>query len=138
MRKIDNITDLREERIRLRKEIRMLEDELERDAKDLKEYLHPFHLAMNATGKLLTRKDSWLFGPGINFIIDILVGKMIMRKAGWLSKLTVPFFLKNVTNNYVAEHAGGIIETIKHLFSRFRGKNHQEEIYDRTTAASSY
>jgi hypothetical protein len=138
MRKIDNIEQLREERIRLRKEIRMLEEEMEHDFTGIKEYLHPFHLAMNATGKILTRKDAWLFGPGINFVIDMLVGRMLLRKAGWLSRLTVPFLLKNVTHNYVVDHAGTIIDTLKNLFNKFRGKNHQEEIYDRTTAASNY
>lgn len=91
------------------------------DLQELKETLQPAAAAVSFVSKLTTRdKSNFLLNTGIDKLIDLVVKKLILGKAGWLTRLTVPFFLKNYSSHFIADHKD---EWLEKLFAWTGDKN---------------
>jgi hypothetical protein len=118
---IKTYEDLLKERYRLELLLQAQKELIRLDVVELKQHIHPAVKAISFLGKVFTReKDNLLLAGGINHLIDLLFKKIILSKSGWLIRLVVPFFVKNYSSHFVAEHKN---ELIKKLFSLFDRKH---------------
>ncbi|HMK25625.1 MAG TPA: hypothetical protein VK483_06310 [Chitinophagaceae bacterium] len=91
------------------------------DLNQLKEELQPATTALTFFSRIITRdKHNLLVNGGIDRVIDLVFRKVLLARAGWLTKLTVPFFIKNYSSHFIADHKGQLVER---LFSLFSHKN---------------
>ena len=91
------------------------------DFNQLKEELRPATTALTFFSRIVTRdKNNLLVNGGVNEIIDLVVRKLLLSRAGWLTKLSVPFFIKNYSSHFIADHKDQLVEK---LFSWISHKN---------------
>jgi len=92
------------------------------DLNQLKEELRPATTALTFFSRIITRdKNNLLVNGGVSKIIDLVVRKLLLARAGWLTKLTVPFFLKNYSSHFIAEHKDQFVERLFSWISRKNG-----------------
>jgi hypothetical protein len=137
MKRINNITDLQQERNRLRMQVKRLEQEIIDDVSLIREDLKPVNLVGKFVNNLFHREDNGITSAGLNVGIDVLLREILLRRAGWVYRLLVPFFVKNVANNYVASGKIDFVEMAKNLYHKWRGNN-QTSMYDKGTADIDY
>jgi len=141
MKRIDNLAELRKERARLKLQVMNLEQEIKNDVEKIKHDLKPANIALKAVNNLFHRSDTGLGTAGLNIGIDMLLRNVFLRNAGWIYKMIVPYFVKNVTSNYVADHNINIIDVAKTLFNKWRNRNkgsNHSPLYDKATADINY
>jgi len=106
----------------------LLQSQKELIAEDLhiiKNDLQPAIDTISFLGKITTRDNRGLLITGAaNQVIDLVFKKVILNRAGWLTKQIVPFFLKNFSSHYIAEHKD---EWVRKLFSWVSHKNSNGE-----------
>lgn len=108
-----------EELLKAQKELLVL------DLRELKEEIRPATAALSFISKITTRdKSNFLLNAGVNKLVDLVVKKLILGKAGWLTRLAVPFFLKNYSSHFVADHKE---EWLDKLFSWVSYKNGKDQ-----------
>ena len=91
------------------------------DFNQLKDELRPATTALTFFSRIITRdKNNLLVNDGMNKIIDLVVRKLLLARAGWLTKITVPFFIKNYSSHFIADHKDQFVER---LFSWISHKN---------------
>ena len=113
--------DLLKERHRLEVLLRSQKDIIRQDITELKMQLQPAVKAVSFLGKIFTReKNNVLLAGGINHLIDLVFKKIVLSKSTWLTRLVIPFFIKNYSSHFVAEHKDELVEK---LFSLFRRKH---------------
>lgn len=134
MKRIDTLDQLKQERVRLKLQLAELEDQIQDDVRAIKEELKPAHLVATAFGNLLTYKDHGILNEGLNIGIDLLLRRIIFKNSGLIAKFVVPFFAKNFTSNWVADHKADILEWIVKKLQKFKKRDNHQEVYDRTTA----
>jgi hypothetical protein len=111
--------DLLKERHRLEVLLRSQKDIIRQDITELKMQLQPAVKAVSFLGKIFTReKNNVLLAGGINHLIDLLFKKIVLSKSSWLTRLVVPFFIKNYSSHFVAEHKDELVEKLFSLFGR--------------------
>ena len=116
--------DLLKERHRLELLLQAQKELIRQDVVELKQHIHPAVKAISFLGKIFTReKDNLLLAGGINHLIDLLFKKIILSKSGWLTRLIVPFFVKNYSSHFVAEHKNELIKKLVSLFDRKHGND---------------
>ena len=77
--------------------------------------------ALSGAGKAFTRDTSnMLLTSGANRLIDIVIKNVLLSRAGWVMRLVVPFFLKNFSSHYIADHKN---QWFRKLFSWIGHKN---------------
>ena len=77
--------------------------------------------AVTVAGKAFTRDTSnMLITAGTNRVIDMLIKNVLLSRAGWVMRLVVPFFLKNFSSHYIADHKN---QWFRKLFSWIGHKN---------------
>lgn len=123
IKKINTYEDLLRREEQLEELLKAQKELLVNDLKEIKEQLKPASAALSFISKVTTReKGSFLLNEGANKLIDIVVKKIILGKAGWLARLTVPFFIKNYSSHFIADHKDGWTEKIFSWFSQKNGK----------------
>ena len=91
------------------------------DFEQLKKGLEPAVSTINFLGKISTKVgNNLLISEGTDKIIDLVVKKLILARAGWMTKLVIPYFLKNYSSHFIADHKD---QFIKKLFSWISHKN---------------
>lgn len=105
MIKINTFQDLLTEKLRLKLLLEERKIILKEDASIIRETLKPATEALTIIGKLTSRdKTNPLINFGLDLGIDLIVRKLILGRAGWISKLIVPFILKNLGSNVLADN----------------------------------
>lgn len=118
---IKTYDDLLKERNQLEVLLQNQKKLIRQDITVLKLQLQPAVRAFSFLGKIFTReKNNVLLAGGINHLVDLLFKKIVLSKTGWFTRLVVPFFIKNYSSHFVAEHKSELIEK---LFSLFRHKH---------------
>jgi hypothetical protein len=110
--KIENIDDLRAERVRLKNQITISELKLKKEFSLVKEELQPARQALNYTKSLLVnnhKRDS-LVGMGLRFGVNTLLRNTVLARASWLTRLVVPYVANNFVSKYVAKNDTEIIQ----------------------------
>jgi len=130
-RTIKTYDDLLKERNQLEVLLKAQKELIRNDFAELKQHIQPAVKAVSFLGKIFTREqNNLLVSGGINFITDVLFKRLVLSRTGWLTRLVVPFFIKNYSSHFVAEHKTGLL---KKLFSLFGHKHNNEQ----TTAEMS-
>ena len=89
--------------------------------------------ALSGAGKAFTRDTSnMLLTSGANRLIDVVIKNVLLSRAGWVIRLVVPFFLKNFSSHYIADHKN---QWFRKLFSWIGHKNGKSA---RTTKYKDY
>ncbi len=105
MIKIDTYKDLQTEKQRLKLLLEERKIIIKEDTAAIRETLKPAAEALTAIGKLTSRdRTNPLINIGLDFGIDLVVKKLLLGRAGWISKLIVPFVLKNLGSNVLADN----------------------------------
>lgn len=142
MRKINNLQELKAERIRLRMELATAEDNLKDDLNWFKEEMNPVKVLGNiVSNAFVSKNNGGLVNNGVRFTIDAVVKNLILSKAGWITKLVVPFVMKNISSNFIAEKKPEIFSMLKNLIHQARkttathkpNNNHSQNHYDKST-----
>lgn len=135
MNKINNLSDLKSERIRLHNKKRFLEKEIENNFIQLKESISPSKLITNGASKMLVNKNYGLVNEIISLITDTVLKKVIFRNSGLLTRLIVPFLARNTANNLLQENKTKVLGWIGEFILKLgKKKNH---VYDAATADSN-
>ena len=125
-KKIKTYNDLLNEKQQLEMLLHAQKELIVADIKELKHDLQPAVDAISFLGQITTRDNRELLVTGAaNSLIDIVFKKIILSKTGWLSRLVVPFFVKNYSSHYIAEHKD---EWLRKLFSWVSSKNSNGEV----------
>ena len=104
-KQLENLLQAQEELIRI-------------DIEEIKISLAPIHNAATGLINFFTQdKAAGVLGFGANRILDVLVKKIILSRSNWLTKLVVPFFVKNFSSHFIAEHKEQWMDRIRHWFS---------------------
>ena len=118
---IKTYEDLLRERRRLEVLLNTQKELIRQDITELKLHLQPAVKVFSLAGKIFTReKNNVLLAGGINHLIDMVFKKIVLSRSSWLTRLVVPFFIKNYSSHFVAEHKSELVEK---LFSLFRLKH---------------
>ena len=101
------------------------EELIKLDIEEIKYSLAPLHIAATNIINFFTRdKTAGLLGFGANRLIDVFIKKILLSGSNWLTKLIVPFFIKNFSSHFIAEHQEEWMNNIKEWFS---SNEHQKE-----------
>jgi len=104
------------------------------DVEEIKESLAPLHEAVTGAVNFFTQdKAAGLLGFGANRMFDVLLRKIVLSKSSWLTKLIVPFFVKNVSSHFIAEHKDQWMDRIRKWFSsngHHKEQSEKESEYD--------
>jgi hypothetical protein len=96
------------------------------DIQDLKAEFKPAIDAVSLLGKVTTRDSSNpLFNIATNSLVDILLKKIVLSRSGWLSRLAIPFFVKNISSHFIAEHKEEIMNKLYSFIGPTNGKEKQ-------------
>jgi len=137
MKKINNLKELREERLRLRLEVKRLEQQILEDVELIKNDLKPGNLVSGFFKNMFHRENNGIATAGVNIGIDILLRNLLLRKSGWMYRLLIPYLAKNVANNYMASKNINIVEIGKYLYDKWKNRDHHA-LYDKGTADINY
>jgi hypothetical protein len=122
---IKTYEDLEAEKMKLQQLLKAQRELIHEDIAELKEELRPMGQALSFIGKITTRdRNNALLTEGADRVIDLLVKKLILGRSGWITRLLVPFFMKNYSSHFLADHKDQIIDAIKSFFTA--NKNGQE------------
>lgn len=122
---IQSYNDLLEERKRLEALLQIQRETLRSDVDELKATFRPVVSTISEVGKIFTREKGNILMTGLsNWLIDLLFKKFILAKTNWLTRQAVPFFLKNYSSHFVAEHKNKLLEKLFSLFAHKNGQDH--------------
>jgi hypothetical protein len=134
MKKLNNLNDLKSERLRLRLQLVAVEEELKSDLEWIKEELNPVKAAGRFLGNAFINKNNGIINDGVKITIDTLLKNIILSRSGWLVKLIVPFIIKNISSNYILENKSEIFSVLKNLIHKIRKSNtHSDNHFDKST-----
>lgn len=126
MKRIENIKDLRIEKTRLKLHLRTTKLKLEDDIENFRERIKPSNLILNRFGQTIIRKDNGLINFPINAGVELILNKLLLRNLGFFTKLIVPFFVKNLANNFYGDHKLAIVpwleEKLTHAIEKGKEK----------------
>ena len=121
-RPIKTYEDLLKEKLHLEVLLQAQKELVMYDLGQLKQELKPAATAFNFLGKIVTReRNNLLVNEGANKLIDLVFKKLILSRSGWLTKLAVPYFLKNYSSHFIAEHKDQFMEKLVSLVSHKNG-----------------
>jgi hypothetical protein len=102
-RTIHSYNDLQLEKERLQALLDAQKELIKLDIAGLKHGLKPATTALSFVGNFTKKtKSNPLLGIAVSLSTDLLMRKFFLKRAGWAVKTVMPFVIKRVTNNIVA------------------------------------
>lgn len=110
--KIENLDDLKAERVRLKNQITISRLKLSQEFTGIKEELQPARQALNYAKNLLVNNNqrSSIVGMGLRFGVNAILRNTLLARASWITRLVVPYIANNFVSSYVAKNDDKIIE----------------------------
>ena len=88
------------------------------DIEEIRISLAPVHNAATNLISFFTQdKAAGVLGFGANRMIDVFVRKILLSRSNWVTKLVIPFFVKNFSSHFIAEHKEQWMDNIRKWFS---------------------
>lgn len=113
--KIQSYDDLIEERKRLEALLIVDKEKIANNWAELKHELAPINNAIGFLGKFTSRdKSNPLINLGVTLAGDLLLRRFLLARAGWATRVVVPFLVKNVSSNILADKGKSLFQRIKH------------------------
>jgi len=116
MKKINTLSELKQERKRLLQRKAELELNIKTNFHELKEEMEPGRIIGKAFKTM--GNDENLFSYTIGTLTSIIVNKIILRKSGFLTKFTASYLAKNFTTKILSEKKGTIFNWLTSLFQK--------------------
>lgn len=107
---IENLADLRAERIRLKNRLEVLRVQMSQEFSAIKTELQPARQAVGLLGDIFTTPQKGLLPLGVRFGVDTIVRRGLLARAGWLPRLIVPFLVRNVATNFIQKNRVPLLE----------------------------
>lgn len=127
MRKIDNITQLRQEYARLSAMKIEQEELLKRDMADIVESLKPVNILFSLSRDLFAKKnDKILLQTGLNIGLQLLTSKLLAGGKVGIVKTILTYLGQNVASNLISSKAPSIMDRIKGMFSFGKKKSDEQ------------
>lgn len=118
--KIENIEQLKAEKLKLQQRIDATKLKLATDLMVLQKEIEPVRNMMDVSKNLFveSNRNNSLISFGLNVGVDALLRNTLLRNASWLTRLAVPFVTKNLLSNYIANRQEKEFpQTIKQIVS---------------------
>lgn len=129
-RQIRSYNELVQEKKRLELLVEEQKQVLYHDIQQIKEELQPVYDTLGFLKRIATRdKTSLLLTIGSDIAINTIFQKFILSKAGWFAKTVIPYFLRNYSSHFVAEHKDQWLEKLKNWLSHKNGNGYKENSY---------
>jgi hypothetical protein len=138
MKKIENYSDLKAERIRLRQKRYQLEHDIRNNFESVKENLAPGKLIMDGVSNAFVSKDHGLIYKGVGILSDLLLKKLIFKNSGLLTRLIVPFIVKNTATNLISKNRNKVLLWLLDRILPSDRPKKNGTFYDKTTADINY
>ena len=106
---IQNIDDLRAERVRLKNQMELSKVHMKQEVKAIKTELNPVHQAVGLVGDLLTAPKKGLLNVGVGIGVNTLLTRGLLARAGWLPRLVIPFIAQNLATNLIYKNRTSIV-----------------------------
>ncbi len=120
--KINTKHQLATEKLRLKRNLIMLQSDLESDMQIIKNDLKPMLSIAKNVSVAFDRNGQSTLEKSVRFGINLLVKGFLPGNAAWAVKKSVPFILNNVATNYVTEKKPEILGVIKYVLHRMKRK----------------
>lgn len=134
MKRIDTLSELKAERIRLRLKQLFLEKEIENNFNAIKKSFAPLQLVTDGAAKMLVNKNHGLANETISMISDFILKKVVLRKSGFILRLILPLIARNTANNLLTDNKTKILGWIGDLILKAGKKKNRKPIYEKATA----
>lgn len=134
MKKINTLSELKAERVRLRQKKLFLEDEIENNFKELKESFAPLQLVTDGAAKMLVNKNNGIANDAIGLISDFVLRKVFLRNSGFILRLILPLLARNTVSNLLTENKTKILGWLGDLILKMGDRKNHKPVYDKTTA----
>jgi len=138
MNKINTITDLKAERIRLRLKSLQLEEEIRSNVDSIKASFAPLQLIKEGASNMFVNNNKGLVNVGISSIVGFLMRNVLLRNSGFVVRLILPFIAKNTANNFVAQNKTKILGWMGNLFLKAVKKKNKQPLYDSATVDTNF
>ena len=103
------------------------------DLEELNKDVTPLLNTVSSFSEFVTRdKRAWFLGMGANALIDMLVKDVLLSKSNWIAKWIVPFFIKNYSSHFIADHQDEWIQKISQWLSSSSNGNGKEHLQSET------
>ncbi len=122
MKKINTLTELRDERRRLLIRQTELELAMKANIQELKEEMAPSSILASTVGKLIADKNEGLLGFTTSSLVSFLARKIIFKNAGFITKFAATYFLKNAAHSVLEKNKGSIQGWFSSLIERVTNK----------------
>jgi len=133
MTKIKNMADLQVERMRLRSEIIMQEEQLKEDFVWVKEELEPGRIIGRLFG-LVGNKKEGLIKQGAKFTFESIIRKVFLSRSNWLIRLVVPMIVGNFSSELLSNKKPEVLDLLKGFIRKMRVQlKNSDSHYDRST-----
>jgi len=134
MKRIETLTELKAERVRLHQKKLFLENEIENNFTALKESFAPLELVTDGAAKMLVNKNNGISSDLISMVSDFIFKKVVLRNSGFMLRLVLPLIARNTANNLLTEHKTKIRGWIGDLILKLGNRKNHKQIYDKATA----
>jgi hypothetical protein len=121
MRRINTLSELRAEQVRLKTRRRFLEAEIKKEFRELKESMEPMNIIGSSAKKSLASENSSLLSSSVGNLANFLV-KVTLKRSGIIPRLVVPFLVRNVASGLVEKNKAKVVSWLGGLVTRFAEK----------------
>ncbi|MBB6001986.1 hypothetical protein [Arcicella rosea] len=110
--KIENIEQLKAEKLKLENSILIAKAKLSEDITNLQSAIQPVRQMVDVSKNLFveSNRNNSLVNIGLDLGVDMLLRNSLLRGSSWLIRLAVPYFAKNVLSNYIANNKEHIVQ----------------------------
>jgi hypothetical protein len=134
--KIENYQQLKEAKVRSRRRIQELEQEIKDGVEEIKNDLKPLNLATNTLRNMLSSEKHGLVSETVGMGVNALVKGLLFRNTNFLTKTLIAFVAKNFANNMVMKNSENILDWLQiHLRNlKTKPQHNGQPYYDESTA----
>jgi hypothetical protein len=134
MRRISNLKELNAEKLRLKSELFIAEEKLKEDLHWIREELNPVKAIGKLFGNAFINKNDGILNDGVRNTIDVILKNIVLSRSGWITRLVVPFIIKNISSNYLAENKPAVLKGVRNLIRLIRkSMNRKTDFFDKST-----
>lgn len=118
MKKINSLSELKEERNRLLLKEKALMTSIKIDLIEIKETLKPINLVMEEAGKLLkTKNESGFLAYVTNNLAQFLI-ELVFKNSGFVTKFLGSYLAKNAAANFIASKKSIVLNWFSSLLHK--------------------